>query len=57
MKTINLEMFIKYDEDAEKIIDYDFADKEYTLGDVAVIVATFRRCLEDWGYEVKRIEE
>lgn len=56
MKTIDMRMFIKYDEDKEQILDYDFMG-DYTLGEVAVIVATFKKCLNDWGYDVKRIEE
>ena len=56
MKTIDMRMFIKYDDEQEKILDYDFMN-EYTLAEVAVIVATFKKCLKDWGYDVKRKEE
>ena len=53
MKTIKVDLFIEYDEEKEQILDYDFMG-DYTLGEVAVIVATFKRCLVDWGYEVIR---
>lgn len=56
MKTIDMRMLIKYDEEKEQILDYDFMN-EYTLAEVAVIVATFKKCLNDWGYDVIRKEE
>lgn len=52
MATINLKMTIDYNNESETIDNYEFAD-EYTVGEAAVIVATFKQCLKDWGYEVK----
>lgn len=52
MATINLKMKIDYDSESKTIHQYDIAD-EYTLGEIAVIVATFKQCLKDWGYDVK----
>lgn len=49
-------MLIKYDEEEKKILDYDVINV-YTIGEMAVIISAFKRCLEDWGYKVKRIEE
>lgn len=56
MKKINVDLFIEYDEEKETIEYYNIGG-EHTLGEIAVIVAAFKRCLEDWGYEVKRKEE
>lgn len=53
---IELKLTIDYDEDTKTIHKYDIAD-EYTLGEIAVIVATFKQCLKEWGYDVKRKEE
>lgn len=53
---IELRLTIDYDSDTKTIHKYEIAD-EYTLGEIAVIVATFKQCLKDWGYDVKLMEE
>lgn len=55
-KQINLNMTITYDEEKETINGYEFCG-EYTVGEVAVIIATFKHCLRDWGYRVQLDEE
>lgn len=52
-KTIKVDLFIEYDEDKETIEYYNIGG-EHTLGEIAVIVATFKKCLNDWGYDVTR---
>lgn len=53
MARIDLKMTIDYDRETNTIDNYDF-DGEYSLEEVAVIIATFKHCLKEWGYEVKR---
>lgn len=52
-KAIKVDLFIEYDEDKETIEYYNIGG-EHTLGEIAVIVATFKKCLNDWGYDVTR---
>ena len=56
MARINLKMTIDYDRVDKTIDKYDI-DGKYSAGEIAVIIATFKHCLKDWGYEVKRVEE
>lgn len=54
---IELRLTIDYDAESKTIHKYEIAD-EYTLGEIAVIEATFKQCLKDWGYDVKlKMEE
>lgn len=52
MDTINLKMTIDYDAESKTIHKYDITD-EYTLGEISIIMATFKQCLKEWGYDVK----
>ena len=56
MATINLKMAIDYNDESKTIDNYEIME-EYTIGEVSVIVATFKQCLKDWGYEVKIKED
>lgn len=49
-------MVIHYDYENKRINDYDLCDN-YTIGEVSVIIATFRECLKAFGYDVKPVEK
>ena len=55
-KTIKVDLFIEYDEEKKIINNYEIRSY-YTLAEIAVIVTTFKNCLEDWGYSVERKKE
>lgn len=55
-KTIKVDLFIEYDEE-KKGLTYCNIGGEYNLTELAVIMSAFKKYLNDWGYEVKRIEE
>lgn len=55
-KTIKVDLFIEYDDDKETIEYYNIGG-EHTIREMAVIFATFKKMLNDWGYDVERKEE
>lgn len=54
-KKFKVKLSICYDPITRCIKWHNFNGK-YTIEEMSVIVATFRRCLEEWGYQVKRAE-
>lgn len=53
MKTINVDLFIEYDEEKKGLTYYNIGG-EQTIREMAVIVATFKKILNEFGYEVIR---
>lgn len=57
MAKLRVTLNIDYDGQQYVINDYNFGSKGHTLGEISVIIATFKYIMEEWGYNVKRAEE
>lgn len=52
-KKVKVSLTITYDPVTKEVKGHQFNGK-YTLDELSTIVPTFRKCLEEWGYQVKR---